>query len=101
MVAEDEMIQMIKLCHQIFIFPLWGKLPNKDKIPAALKGRIYYPSTKLNLDTAKNNLGNLLHSTHRYFNFLKKAQKYLGFKFALATIALAQQLKEFGIDRIQ
>jgi len=42
LVAEEEMLEMLELGHEIYVFPLLGRLAPVEAIPAVLRERVYY-----------------------------------------------------------
>jgi len=46
-VAEAEVLEMLRLGHKIYVLPIWGSRASDSKIPVELRGRVLRLSVEL------------------------------------------------------
>ena len=77
-VAEDEVLEMIRLGHDVYVLSIWGALADDSKIPAVLRNCVLrFPVGLESADYVIRILRDFLRSPHRHVRFIRKALSYL------------------------
>jgi glycosyltransferase involved in cell wall biosynthesis len=99
-VAEDEMVEMVRLGHQVYVFPIWGALEGDWKIPEELRGRVFRFFSMLSYPNLVPNLLYFSRFPLRYLRFIHRARAYIGLRHAFISAAIAHKLHRLKIERI-
>jgi len=100
LVAEEEMLEMLELGHEIYVFPLLGRLAPVEAIPAVLRERVYYLSNKTVWKPFNLFLKYFLTFKWKLFRYIIKNRQYVGVTQSLLLLEVVGQIKKLNVERL-
>lgn len=100
LVAEEEMLKMLELGHEIYVFPLLGRLAPGEAIPAVLRERVYYLSNKTVWKPFNLFLKYFLTFKWKLFRYIIKNRQYVGVTQSLLLLEVVGQIRKLNVERL-
>lgn len=99
-VAENEILALKALGHEIFVFTVWGRQADNSGVPIELRDRLFRIERKLSVSLFVAIAEHIIRLPVKSARFILKARKYIGVKFSLISLGTARALQGLGIERI-
>jgi len=99
-VAEEEMLTLKTLGHQVTVFSVWGDQIDDSRIPNGFEGMVFSIEKKLSFSLLLSVVVICLQAPFNSLRFILYARKHIGFTLSLISLNTARVLKSLRVERI-
>ena len=99
-VAENEILALRALGHEVFVFSVWGQQADDSSIPPELRDRLVRVEQKLSASLAVSIARHIIRLPVKTIKFVFRARKYIGVKLSLISLHTAHVIQQLGVERV-